>query len=200
MRSLMTVCSDDSVSVYELQRRSADSEEWKTVKKNVVDFGIQGDFLYASVYKDDHPDTVGFFFFFFCIVSNFNIFLKGFFVCLFFGGFYLFVCRLMLFSLMHAGLFGSFHYPPDSDVNCWNFNAHTWSFACVCTQGTLVHLKDVCRIDLVDLTWKKVDMWEKGFLKCACLCLCQNVTVLRWPCAIDRTLKSNNYPTDSLQN
>ena len=87
----MTVCSDDSVSVYELQRRSADGEEWKTVRKNVVDFGIQGDFLYASVYKDDHPDTVGFFFFFFCIVSNFNIFLKGFFVCLFFWWF-LFVC------------------------------------------------------------------------------------------------------------
>ena len=103
MRSLMTVCSDDSVSVYELQRRSADGEEWKTVRKNVVDFGIQGDFLYASVYKDDHPDTVGFFFFFFIL------FLKCF----------LFVfSKLMLFSLMHAGLFGSFHHPPDSDVNC----------------------------------------------------------------------------------
>ncbi|XP_070193615.1 sortilin-like isoform X2 [Littorina saxatilis] len=47
---------DSSVTVYELQRRSVDRLGWKTVKKNVVDFGIQGDFLYASVYKGDNPD------------------------------------------------------------------------------------------------------------------------------------------------
>lgn len=47
--------------MFALQRRSADGGEWKTVRENVVDFGIQGDFLYASVYKDVNPDTVGFF-------------------------------------------------------------------------------------------------------------------------------------------
>lgn len=54
------VFSDDSINVFELQRRPVDGRDWKTVKKNVVDFGIQGDFLYASVYKGDHPDTVCF--------------------------------------------------------------------------------------------------------------------------------------------
>jgi hypothetical protein len=50
--------SEEEVSMFELQSRPVKGGDWKTVKSGVVDFGIQGDFLYASVYKTVDPDVV----------------------------------------------------------------------------------------------------------------------------------------------
>lgn len=47
---------DDKPLTYELHR-SEDGDSWEVKLRNVVDFGMQGDFLYASVYKEDNPDT-----------------------------------------------------------------------------------------------------------------------------------------------
>ncbi|XP_025108123.1 sortilin-like [Pomacea canaliculata] len=48
---------DDFISLYDLQRYDRESGEgsWKSVLKNVYDFGVQGSFFYASVYSSDHP-------------------------------------------------------------------------------------------------------------------------------------------------
>ncbi|KAL8622054.1 hypothetical protein ACOMHN_056539 [Nucella lapillus] len=41
---------DDDITTYKLQHRTAEGGEWKNLLEFVVDFGLQGDFLYASVY------------------------------------------------------------------------------------------------------------------------------------------------------
>lgn len=48
---------DEKPTTFELHRSNGDAN-WELLLKNVVDFGIQGDFLYASVYGNDDPDTV----------------------------------------------------------------------------------------------------------------------------------------------
>ncbi|XP_076469202.1 sortilin-like [Babylonia areolata] len=46
---------DDDIQTYKLQRRPAEGGSWKTIRDYVVDFGLQGDFLYASVYTSSKP-------------------------------------------------------------------------------------------------------------------------------------------------
>lgn len=45
----------EAMNVYKIQRRPVGADEWETLQSNVVDFGIQGDFMYASVFKDNDP-------------------------------------------------------------------------------------------------------------------------------------------------
>ena len=47
-------------------------------------------------------------------------------------------------------------------------------------------------INFVDFTWERVIYYEKRFEMRTCsLFLRQSLIILRWPCAVDRTLKSN---------
>ena len=55
----------------------------------------------------------------------------------------------------------------------------------------MFYFRFVYGIDFVDLTWRNIDMIMRRILKLMCICL----IVLRWPCAVDRTInRTMHYP------
>ena len=50
--------SSETQSIFELRRKVPGDTSWKTIQKGVVDFGVQSNFLYASLYKDKDPNFV----------------------------------------------------------------------------------------------------------------------------------------------